>query len=60
MVERLQRELAAVLRSDFVRERYATLGIEPVGNAPAEFGEQVKADLARWAPVVKAANVKVE
>jgi tripartite-type tricarboxylate transporter receptor subunit TctC len=60
VVERLQRELAAVLRSPFVKERYATLGIEPVGNAPADFGEQVRADLARWEKVVKAANVKVE
>jgi tripartite-type tricarboxylate transporter receptor subunit TctC len=60
VVERLHKELAAVLRSDFVKERYATLGIEPVGNAPAEFGDQVKADLARWAQVVKAANVRVE
>jgi tripartite-type tricarboxylate transporter receptor subunit TctC len=60
VVERLHKELAAVLRSDFVRERYATLGIEPVGNSPGEFGEQVRSDLARWAPVVKAANVKVE
>src|SRR4051812_56893 len=60
VIERLHKELAAVLRSDFVKERYATLGIEPVGNAPAEFGEQVKADLARWAQVVKAANVRVE
>jgi len=60
VVDKLQRELQAALRTPFVRERYATLGIEPVGNAPAEFGEQVRADLARWAEVVKAANVKVE
>jgi len=60
IVERLQRELEAALKTPFVRERYATLGIEPVGNTPAEFGEQVKADLARWADVVRAANVRVE
>ena len=60
IVQKLNRELAAVLRTPFVRERYATLGIEPVGNSMAEFGEQVRADLARWAEVVKAANVKVE
>jgi tripartite-type tricarboxylate transporter receptor subunit TctC len=59
-VERLRNELAVVLKSDFVRERYATLGIEPVGNTPDEFAEQVKADLARWEKVVKAANVRVE
>ena len=60
IVERLHKELVLVLQSPFVKERYATLGIEPVGNTPAEFGEQMKADLARWAEVVKAANVRVE
>ena len=60
IVARLQKELNAVLQSPFVKERYATLGIEPVGNTPAEFAAQVRADLARWQEVVKAANVKVE
>ena len=60
VVERLQKELAVVLQSPFVKERYAVLGIEPVGNSPAEFTEQVRADLARWAGVVKAANVRVD
>jgi tripartite-type tricarboxylate transporter receptor subunit TctC len=60
VVEKLNRELEAALKTPFVRERYATLGIEPVGNTPAQFGEQVRADLARWAEVVKAANVKVD
>ena len=32
----------------------------PIGNTPREFFEQVRADLLRWAEVVKAANVKVE
>jgi tripartite-type tricarboxylate transporter receptor subunit TctC len=60
VVERLHKELATVLQSQFVKERYATLGIEPVGNAPAEFTMQVRADLARWQTVVKAANVRLE
>jgi tripartite-type tricarboxylate transporter receptor subunit TctC len=60
VVEKLNREFEAALKTPFVRERYATLGIEPVGNTPAQFGEQVRADLARWAEVVKAANVKVD
>jgi len=60
VIDKLQRELAAVLRTAFVRERYAVLGIEPVGNSPQEFGDQVRADLARWEKVVKAANVRLE
>jgi tripartite-type tricarboxylate transporter receptor subunit TctC len=60
VVERLQKELAVVLQSAFVKERYATLGIEPVGNPPEAFAAQVRDDLARWEKVVKAANVRVE
>ena len=60
VVERLRNELGAVLNTAFVRERYATLGIEPVGNTPEEFAAQVSADLARWEKVVKAANLRLE
>jgi tripartite-type tricarboxylate transporter receptor subunit TctC len=60
IVSRLQKELNTVLQSPFVKDRYATLGIEPVGNSPEEFGAQVRDDLARWREVVKAANVKLE
>jgi tripartite-type tricarboxylate transporter receptor subunit TctC len=60
IVARLQRELAFVLGTPFVKERYGVLGIEPVGNTSREFFEQVRADLGRWQKVVKAANVKVE
>ena len=60
IVARLHKDLAAVLQSAFVKERYATLGIEPVGNTPEQFGVQVRDDLARWATVVKSANLKIE
>lgn len=60
VIERLQKELAVVLQSQFVKERYAVLGIEPVGNSAQEFGVQVRDDLARWQKVVKAANVRVD
>ena len=60
IVERLQREITAVLRTPAVRERYAALGIEPVGNTAEGFAEQVRADLARWGKVVSAANIKVD
>jgi tripartite-type tricarboxylate transporter receptor subunit TctC len=60
VIDKLQREIAAVLRTDPVRERYLALGIEPVGNTPEQFTEQIRADLARWEKVVKAANIRVE
>ncbi len=60
VVERLQREIAATLQSPEVRERYAVLGIEPVGNGPDEFAAQIRADLARWEKVVKKANIRID
>jgi tripartite-type tricarboxylate transporter receptor subunit TctC len=60
VVDRLQKDIATVLRTPLVRERYAALGIEPVGNTPAEFSAQVRDDLARWEKVVKDANVRLE
>ena len=60
IVERLQREIAAALKTQQVRDRYAALGIDPVGNTPEQFTEQIKADLARWEKVVRAANIRIE
>jgi tripartite-type tricarboxylate transporter receptor subunit TctC len=60
VIDRLQRDIATTLRAPQVRERYGALGIEPVGNTPDEFAKQIKADLARWEKVVKAANIRLE
>src|SRR4029079_10892588 len=45
IVERLQKELAVVLQSAFVKERYAVLGSEPVGNSPDPFASRGRAHL---------------
>ncbi len=60
VVERLQKDIAAVLAEPDIRSRYATLGIEPVGNTPAQFTEQIRADLGRWQKVVRQANIRIE
>ena len=60
VIERLQREIAAVLADPVVKERYGVLGIEPVGNTPGQFAAQIREDLARWEKVVRQAGVKLE
>lgn len=35
-------------------------GFEPVGGPPEKFGAHIRAEIAKWAPVVKAAGVKVD
>jgi tripartite-type tricarboxylate transporter receptor subunit TctC len=60
IVDRLHRVLVKALQAGDVRERLASQGAEPVGNTPEQFTAQMKADLAKWAKVVKAANVKLD
>ena len=60
VVDRLYRDIALVLKEPDVRERFATLGIESVGNTPEQFSEQIRNDLARWSKVVEQAKIKVE
>ncbi|HKA45752.1 MAG TPA: tripartite tricarboxylate transporter substrate binding protein [Burkholderiales bacterium] len=60
IVDRLNREITAVLGLDLVRDRYQVLGIDPVGNTPEQFAEQIRADLARWEKVVTAAGIRLD
>jgi tripartite-type tricarboxylate transporter receptor subunit TctC len=60
IVQRLQTEVAAILKQPDVQERLAKLGVEPSGMAPQQLAEFQAAEIAKWAKVVKAANVKVD
>ena len=60
IIDRLQRDIAAVLKEPEVRERFAVLGNEPVGNTPEEYGAQIKADFAQWGVIVKRAGIRIE
>ncbi len=60
IVDALQREVARILQLPDVRERFATLGLEPVGSTPAQFGDEIRALVRFWPPVVKAAGIPTE
>ena len=42
------------------RERGAGLGAEPVHNTPGEFAAFLKADLGKWAKVVRESGAKID
>jgi tripartite-type tricarboxylate transporter receptor subunit TctC len=60
IVSRINADSRAIIARPDFQERLAKDGIEPVGGTPEEFAAQIKADLARWAQVVKAAGIKPE
>ena len=60
VVEKLQQQIAAILRLPDVAERMAALGIEPVGSTPAQLAAVLRADVEKWTAVAKSANVKAD
>jgi tripartite-type tricarboxylate transporter receptor subunit TctC len=57
VIARLQKEVAAAVKRPDVAERMEVLGIEPEGNTPNEFREQIRSEIAKWGQVVKVAKV---
>ena len=60
VVARLQAEVARMVRDADVKERFATLGADPVGNSTAEFAAFLKTETAHYTRLVKEANIKVD
>ena len=54
----LNREIVKSMASPDMRERLAMLGNEPVGSTPEEFGKRIRAEIATWGRVIRAANIK--
>jgi tripartite-type tricarboxylate transporter receptor subunit TctC len=57
---RLNTEAIKGASSKDFRDRMEPLGFEVVTSSPERMAEMVKADGARWAPVVKAAGVRID
>ena len=60
IIDRLQRELKAVLALPEVRDRMVAQGQTPVGNTPEEFVSNVRADLPKWEALIKASGAKID
>jgi tripartite-type tricarboxylate transporter receptor subunit TctC len=58
VVARLSQEAVKALRMPDVVRTLSSQGAEPVANTPEEFGAFVKAEIDKWAKVVKLANMK--
>ena len=53
VIEKLNQEFVKALTAPLVRERLRALGADPVGNSPEEFAAFIKAELAKYATVIK-------
>ncbi|MBI3936885.1 MAG: tripartite tricarboxylate transporter substrate binding protein [Betaproteobacteria bacterium] len=60
IIARLNSELVKILRQPDMREKLSSEGGEVVGSSPEQFAQHIKAELARWARIIKAANVRAD
>ena len=60
IVTRLNAEVAKILQSADVREKLAAQGAEPMPGTPQAFASFMREEMAKWAPVVKQAGVKLD
>ena len=58
IIARLQKEVARVVQTPDVKQRFAQMGLEPVGGSSEDLGKRVASDIAKWTAVAKAANIK--
>jgi tripartite-type tricarboxylate transporter receptor subunit TctC len=59
IIARLHDEIVAVLAMPDIRDKLTTQVMEAIPSTPAEFRARIEADIARWSPIIKAANIKV-
>ena len=60
IVTRLNLEIARILASAEVRERFINEGVEPMGGSPEQFSAFIRDEIDKYAKVMKAANLKAE
>jgi tripartite-type tricarboxylate transporter receptor subunit TctC len=60
IVKKLEGEIMSIARLPDVTARLKPLGILPVGNSSEEFGRILASDIARWAEVARAGQIKIE
>ncbi len=60
MTMRLAAEVSKALAEPAVRERYAQLGLEPVGGTPEDIARQYREDYAKYGRLIRELNIRAE
>jgi len=60
IISKLATEITKMLNTSDLKEQLASQGVEPFISTPEQFAALMKADMAKFARVVKAANIRIE
>jgi tripartite-type tricarboxylate transporter receptor subunit TctC len=59
IIDKINKDVIEIIKQPAVREKLATQLMEGVGGSPEEFRARIDGEIARWAPVIKARDIKV-
>jgi tripartite-type tricarboxylate transporter receptor subunit TctC len=59
IIRKINADTNAVLAEPAVKARFDKLGVVPAGSTPEALSAHLKAEMDKWGPVIKAANIKV-
>ena len=60
IIDKMSGEIAAILAMPDVQENLARQGIEPLVSTPDQFAALIRSEIARYAKIIKTANIKLE
>lgn len=60
VVQRLHREVTAILKTPDFRDKAGTQGAEVIGSTPAEFAALMKSDLAKWSKLTAKLKLQID
>ncbi len=60
VVDRLNRDLNAILQTQETKDRLKDLGTEPLGGTPGDFGKLIESETARWGDVIRKLGIKAD
>jgi tripartite-type tricarboxylate transporter receptor subunit TctC len=59
-VDRLNAEITAALRDDAIQASMRAQGVEPAPSTSEAFESYIRSETAKWAKVIKTANIKLD
>jgi tripartite-type tricarboxylate transporter receptor subunit TctC len=59
VIDKVYRDTAQALKAQDMRKRFEDIGMEPVGNAPADFEKAIREESARWVKVIRGRKLEV-
>jgi len=58
-IDKISADVAEIIKQPAVREKLAAQLMEPIGSTPEALRARMDGEIARWAPVIESANVKL-